>query len=357
MWPSLARRMRRPTTQAVRWATQKTELPHDRCVVVGTGAKWGLITLDHPFDLLFVDEAWQMAWKDFMLCGQVAPRFILIGDPGQIPPVITIDTARWETSPRPPHLPAPEVILGSGDIDYLPLELPASRRLPHDAVELIQPFYDFSFASFAGPGERAIMMQQRGRTKIDGSIDILREASVAALTLPTPASGPPLERDDEVAALAANVVIRLLERGGTFHENGVVQKIEPHHIGVAATHRVMNLEMQLKLPGKVRRVVRVDTPERWQGLECPVMVVVHPLSGVTRPSTFDLDTGRLCVMASRHRGGLILIGRDHLDETLEKLIPSAAQAVGRPDVTGRGHEQHLAFWHALRRNERVVRVA
>ena len=38
--------------------------------------------------MLFVEEAWQMAWADFMLLGQVAPRFVLIGDPGQIPPVV-----------------------------------------------------------------------------------------------------------------------------------------------------------------------------------------------------------------------------------------------------------------------------
>ena len=50
-------------------------------------------------------------WCEFMLLGQVSDRFALIGDPGQIPPVITIPTARWETAPRPPHLPAPEIIL------------------------------------------------------------------------------------------------------------------------------------------------------------------------------------------------------------------------------------------------------
>ena len=68
------------------------------------------------------------------------------------------------------------------------------------------------------------------------------------------------------------------------------------------------------------------------------MVVVHPLSSVTSPSAFDLETGRLCVMTSRHRAGLIMIARDHIRHTLETHIPAAAQAVGRPDVTGRGHE-------------------
>ncbi len=54
-----------------------------------------------------------MAWADFMLLGQVAPRFVLIGDPGQIPPVVSVDASRWETAPRAPHRPAPELVLQS----------------------------------------------------------------------------------------------------------------------------------------------------------------------------------------------------------------------------------------------------
>ena len=49
----------------------------------------------------------------------------------------------------------------------------------------------------------------------------------------------------------------------------------------------------------MRREMRVDTPERRQGLECPVMIVTHPLSGVLMPSAFDLETSRPCVMACK----------------------------------------------------------
>jgi hypothetical protein len=80
--------------RTVTWTTDKRDLPPGPCVVVGTTAKWGLVEIEDPFDVLLVDEAWQMAWKDFMLCGQVAERFVLIGDPGQIPPVVTLDVSR-----------------------------------------------------------------------------------------------------------------------------------------------------------------------------------------------------------------------------------------------------------------------
>ncbi|MEV7907613.1 hypothetical protein AB0P04_38960, partial [Streptomyces anulatus] len=99
--------------------------------------------------------------------------------------------------------------------------------------------------------------------------------------------------------------------------------------------------------------LRVDTPERWQGLERPVMVAVHPLSGVTDPSAFDLETGRLCVMASRHEAAFVMLTRDHVGTTLANYVPSAGQAPGRPDVVGRGHDAHLRFWQALVEQNRV----
>src|SRR5690606_5035492 len=133
--------------------------------------------------------------------------------------------------------------------------------------------------------------------------------------------------------------------------------LAPGEIGITASHRIVNAAIRHKLPARLRSDVVVDTPERWQGLERPVMIAVHPLSGVVHPSAFDLETGRLCVMASRHRAGLVLVTRDHLRSTLETHIPAAEQAIGRPDVTGRGHAQHLGFWERLVSAESVFPAA
>ena len=84
------------------------------------------------------------------------------------------------------------------------------------------------------------------------------------------------------------------------------------------------------------------------------MIIVHPLSGVIEPSAFDLETGRLCVMASRHRAGLLVVSRDHLGETLERYLPAAEQAPGRPDVVGKGHSRNLEFWGALQASGTIV---
>lgn len=345
---------------SVRWVTDKNHLAPGPCVVVATIAKWSLTNLVDHYDILLVDEAWQMSWSDFMLCSQVAPRFALIGDPGQIPPVVPIAVNRWETSPRAPHQPAPELILADSELTAVSLELPACRRLPHDSVDLVRPFYDFEFASLAQPGERSILARRRsGEVQVaDRALALLRDGSIAAVTLPTPSDGPPLELDRDVVAATVQIALRALERGVEVMDgsDGKKRKLRPEDIGLVATHRVVNMAMYQALPTEMRGRVRVDTPERWQGLECKLMIMVHPLSGVLAPSAFDLETGRLCVMTSRHRAGLIVVARDHIRQSLETHIPSAAQAVGRPDVTGRGHEANLRFWETIEDHDRVVQA-
>jgi hypothetical protein len=124
-------------------------------------------------------------------------------------------------------------------------------------------------------------------------------------------------------------------------------------VGITSSHRVMNSALSAAL-GPWANQIRVDTPERWQGLERPVMIAIHPLSGVSDPSAFDLETGRLCVMASRHQVGFIMLTRDHVGETLRNYVPAANQAPGRPDIVGRGHDAHLRFWTQLEETESVI---
>jgi len=43
-----------------------------------------------------------------------------------------------------------------------------------------------------------------------------------------------------------------------------------------------------------------------------------------------------------------------LPEAKAEFLPRAEQAVGRPDVAGRGHDRNLRFWRELERTNRVV---
>jgi hypothetical protein len=327
----------------VRWVTKTADLSTGPGVTVATTAKWSLTDIATSYDLLAIDEAWQMGWADLMQCATVSGRFLMIGDPGQIPPVVTIDVRRWETSPRAPHLPAPDVVLGETELESIRFvgSLPACRRLPNESVPFVRPFYDFDFAAYVPMGARGLVLPAGHAWH-----EPLGSGRPLALTVQTPTHGPPIEVDPEIASSAGNVVRELLDAGVTVRANGAPRALTPTDIGVISSHRVMNAAIVSAL-GPLANRVRVDTPERWQGLERPVMLAVHPLSGVTDASAFDLETGRLCVMASRHQASLIVLTRDHVGETLRNYVPSADQSPGRPDVVGRGHDAHLRFWAQL----------
>ena len=336
---------------SVGWITATIDLPTTPGVTVGTTAKWSLTDVIAPFDLFAVDEAWQMSWADLMQCALLSERFLMIGDPGQIPPVVTIDVRRWETSPRAPHKAAPEVVLAEPTLEdeRFVASLPACRRLPHEAVQFILPFYDFYFDAFVDPGARGVDIPN------GDELTDLRDGRPLVLTIPTPAHGPPPEVDLELAEAAHQIVSQLLNaraevRVGPPSAPG--RLLTPADIGVSSSHRVMNAAISKTL-AIWSGDIRVDTPERWQGLERPMMIVMHPLSGVISPSAFDLETGRLCVMSSRHQSGLVLLTRDHVQSTLSDFIPSAEQAPGRPDIVGRGHDAHICFWETLAEQGRI----
>ena len=330
--------------------TDKDEIPNEGVVMIGTVAKLGLTSFAQSYDVLLIDEAWQMTWADFLTLRDLSSRFILIGDPGQIPPTVTINVDRWEVSPDAPHTPTPDVILENPDLapDVTVLNLEICRRLPIDTVSLIQTFYDFNFEPLAKPGERYVRATKKSDgTAVDQAIDRIETSSTVILAHPTGNDGAPIETDREIAEVAAKIVQRLLQRecliSTDANEQNKPRKLQPVDIGIVSTHNQMNTAIQNALPSGTSDI-RVTTPERWQGLERPIMIAIHPLSGVMYPSSFDLETGRLCVMASRHQSACIFVTRDHVGETLDTHIPVADQALGRSDVVGRGHQQHTEFW-------------
>ncbi len=330
--------------------TDKKDLPAGACTIVTTCSKLGTTELAAPFDILLIDEAWQMTWATFLTLRTTAPRYVLIGDPGQIPPTVTVDCDRWETSATAPHYPAPQILLGIDGLagQITKLELDKCWRLPHDSVLAVQMFYDFEFGAVAVPGERFLRATKPGKgLSTDSAIDLLGDHSTVILTYPTEETGAPIETDQELASFISELVSTLLERqcliSTSDKEVSDPRRLTADDIGIVSTHNQMNTAISSTLSGAAR-AIRVTTPERWQGLERPVMIAVHPLSGVSVPSSFDLETGRLCVMASRHRSACIFVTRDHVGQTLATRLPTGDHALGAEDTSGRGHAQHTSFW-------------
>lgn len=340
---------------SIRWETKAKELPRNPGVYISTSAKWSTMRNPDPFDLLAVDEAWQMSWANLMKCANLSKKFFLIGDPGQIPPVVTIDVRRWQTSPRGPHLPAPEVVLADDELKSKAFigSLPACRRLPNESVRFVKPFYAFDFYSYAQPKEREITF--KGKSLL---LEKMQSGEPVVFTIKSADEGALVEVDNQISKKIREIVHELMSSAVKIivDENTNSRFLEARDIGVCATHRSMNGDISQELGPDFQDVI-VDTPERWQGLQRPIMIVVHPLSNVMDPSEFDLETGRLCVMASRHQVGLIILTRDHVGETLKRFIPSAGQAPGAPDTVGRGHHAHKSFWTELERAGRITALS
>lgn len=339
--------------EGIHVCTSAGDIPSGPCIVVANTKKWAWTQGLEPFDVLFVDEAWQMSWADFAALPHVSESFMLIGDPGQIQPIVSVDTSRWETAPVGPHRPAPEVLIERriGQVE----SISHTWRLPFDTVNLVRSFYDFHFEPKAKAGERRLHVEPRKRGPIAELLSRTADVSVVAATRSMPRGGTVPDDDPELAQDVARIVEELLQGKSRVEIGDSEFGLDPSHVGVVATHRVMLSSIRDKLPASARDVV-LETPERWQGLERPVMLAVHPLSATTNPTEFDLATGRLCVMASRHKAALIVLSRGHVPETLAENRPEATQAPSRPDEVGRGHARHLEFWRAVEENGSVVKL-
>jgi hypothetical protein len=337
-----------------KWVTKFSDLSSGPGLHVATAAKWATLKDPVPYALLAIDEAWQMDWAKLMQCSDMSEKFLMIGDPGQIEPVTSVDTSRWGTSLRPPHIAAPEVVKSDPNLlDQASLHfLPACRRLPKNAVEFVKPFYDFDFDSYAEHQDRVFTSTKGSRI-----VDLLHDFAPILATIPTPLDGPPQSTDTELALAIKSIIKGLMESGVLFSTDPekATDFLRQEHIGVVASHRAMNGLIRKTL-GSDFPDVKIDTPERWQGLETPFMIAVHPLSGVTDPSEFDLSTGRLCVMVSRQQVGLIIVARDHVGKTIENVIPSATQPPDAKDRIGRGRRAHLEFWNQLVGGRRIIKL-
>ena len=92
--------------------TKSAELPTDCAVVIATSHRLGAMgerkrISDHlgparngdtPFDVLFVDEAWQLPHHLFDRVERAAPITVGVGDVGQLPP-LEIGTNPWRGDP------------------------------------------------------------------------------------------------------------------------------------------------------------------------------------------------------------------------------------------------------------------
>lgn len=310
-----------------------------------------------PFQLLIVDEAWQVTYGNLLPLLTLAGQVLVVGDAGQLPPLVRSETHRFEVREHHVHWPAPkELMRRHPGAPVVPL--PATRRLPQDTVEFLQPaFYpDLPFVSAARPEERQLRLAARGLgTGLDRAIDLLADgATLVGVLLPRRAHTG-VDYDPEVADLAAAVADRLLERGPEWDD---VRQLAASDIGSVDPHRDSGTATRRSLSERgIGHELMVSTPEIWQGLQRPLIIARYPVLPGRRLSAFDLEPGRVCVQLSRHQLGCVIVGRDGVGEALvDHQHDVSARATEAVDTEFVGWRAHRELWSRLDSAGRLVRL-
>ncbi|MGY4167693.1 hypothetical protein [Bradyrhizobium sp. USDA 4529] len=98
------------------------------------------------------------------------------------------------------------------------------------------------------------------------------------------------EVDAELADELVWTIRRVLERGARTRDDGSRKDVDADMIGVACAHVSQVNAVHERLGTDLSRVF-VETANRFQGLERPLMFVHHPLSGRADATGFHLDAG------------------------------------------------------------------
>ncbi|WP_328440437.1 AAA family ATPase [Streptomyces sp. NBC_00444] len=288
-------------------------------VVVSTAAKWAHVKADEPWRHAIVDEAYQMRSDALLAVAGLFERALFVGDPGQLDPFSIVGSEQWAGLSYDPSGSAVTTLLAHNP--ELPQHrLPVSWRLPASAAPLVSDaFYPYTpFRSGTDHGDRRLTFA----VPSDGSGPdrVIDEAAASGWgLLELPARRTP-RTDPEAVRAVATVVRRLLDRGGaaTSERSDGPAPLTADRIAVGTAHRDQAAAVRAALGDLGVADVTVDTANRLQGREYDVTVILHPLSGRPDATAFHLETGRLCVLTSRHRHACIVVCRAGVSDLLDE---------------------------------------
>lgn len=258
-------------------------------ILVGTAARWLYVDPNMAgADVLIVDEAWQTTYADLGALGALARQVVCVGDPGQVAPVVTGSTEKWDGQATGPHRSAPDALIAAHGAAITVYQLTHSWRLGPQTCKLLSEFFYPQMPFTSRRPDEAVIAP-------DGTV--LPEI----LARPTEALHGPTD-----PALLAALAGRVREltwhdyRRGTEYAPLTAEDIAVvvPHVAQAGAVRAMLSDMPDVLVGTVNGL---------QGLERPAVVALHPMAGYRSIEPFALDAGRLCVTLSRHRAHLTVL--------------------------------------------------
>ncbi|SDR17767.1 AAA family ATPase [Thermostaphylospora chromogena] len=328
----------------VRTGTRLADLD-DPAVVIATADKWAWVD-GRVWPWAIVDEAYQMRSDKLLRIAGRFERALFVGDPGQLDPFSIVDAERWAGLSWDPVQSAVSVLLRHNP-DLPVHRLPVSWRLPASAAPVVsEAFYPFTgFRAGTGPGDRSLVYTAGGtHTPCDRALEEAAASGWALYELPERHT---VRTDAEAVRAVARLATRLLQRAPVSVSERGEHRLGPDRVAVGAAHR--DQVAAIRAAG-VPEGVTVDTANRLQGREYDVTIVLHPLSGRRDATAFHLESGRLCVLASRHRHACLVVARAGIAELLDAHPSAEPVPLGVPVKFPDGWEANQAVLDHLSRH-------
>ncbi len=366
------------TLSAVTVALKSSEIPESAKVVLGVAHKFGVFgeakriltnlgpaaNGDTPFDVLMVDEAWQLPLYLFTRVEGLAPIAVGVGDVGQLPP---IDPAQnpWRGDPGYNPYRAWPTAYEDNDTTYA-IDLPAVWRPTAEQLPLWRAFYQDwdQLDCVAAPGDRAVELNDLKR---GNAAAVWRSVATGAPTLlevdgledpEAPDIDQPLLAvvEELLAAMLkggfATVAARYdgtgklldtvrVDSGSPAGDPLIVVLATRNQAVDDATEMAARLVEEYSLPDGVLQASTVDS---WQGQTNAITVAIHPLSGADQLDEFNSAFGRLAVTCTRATHGLLLVARSGLDVLLSNAPARPGTPFGEPgrrDLPRQTHQRIL----------------
>lgn len=367
---------------AVTVACKSSEIPVSARVVLGVSHKFGVwgemprLTThlgpgangETPFDVLFVDEAWELPLYLFARIESLAPVAVGVGDVGQLPPIDPNENP-WRGDPGyNPYRAWPTAY--EKDAKSVVIDLPAVWRPTGEQLPLWRAFYNDwdQLNCVAQPGDRSIELPV-----LDGAASDVWSAVASGQPALLEIAGleePEAADIDRPLLAALEELLRPLLAGGfgctevsydSFGAPGATTSVSSHApagdplvVILAtrnqavddATEMVERLTEELGLPVGV---IQASTVDSWQGQTNRITVAVHPLSGATKLDDFNSAFGRLAVTCTRATHGLLMVARAGLDELLDNAPARPGTPLGEPGTRALPRQTHQRILGAFAR--------
>lgn len=368
-------------------ATTTGDIPTDAAVVLGTSHKlgvWGEARrlLDHlgpatngeyTFDVLMVDEAWQLPLHRFTTVEGLAPVAVGVGDVGQLPPIDPGENPWRGDTGYNPYRAWPTAHVGQANT--FSVDMPAVWRPRAEQLGLWRAFYsDWDrLDCVAAPDDRSMTLPA-----LTGKTAAVWESVASGMPTLLEVDGLEDAEAPDVDVPLLGMVERLLDpllKGGFVihdrrfdgtgnpqdHQN--VKSLEPKGDPLIvllatrnqavddATEVVERLTVKHSLPSGVLEASTVDS---WQGQTNRITIALHPLSGASRLDEFNSAFGRLAVTCTRATHGLLVLARAGLDDLLDNAPARPGTPFGEPGTRTLPRQTHRRIldtfargvWHA-----------